>query len=91
VLSLHILSSRGADGHGEWRQAVTEDLRAMGLMPQLRLLVALNLPTGYFPTSSPRPRASAAWTTDRGDRQHAARGTARDIGTLAEGGSCRPR
>jgi DNA-binding transcriptional ArsR family regulator len=50
VLSLHILGSRQADAaYGDWRHAATDDLRASGVMPHLRTLVALNPPTGYFP------------------------------------------
>ncbi|HEX6873004.1 MAG TPA: transcriptional regulator [Micromonosporaceae bacterium] len=50
ALSLHmLLDRRGEDGHGAWRRAVALSLRSSALLPDLRLLLALNPPTGYFP------------------------------------------
>ena len=50
VLSLHILRSQRANAvHGEWRRSVATDLQASPLMSDLRMLLALNPSTGYFP------------------------------------------
>ena len=67
VLSLHILRSQRANAaHGEWRRSVATDLQASPLMSDLRMLLALNPSTGYFPDFSPRSPARMAsmrvWT-----------------------------
>ncbi|RKN23597.1 ArsR family transcriptional regulator [Micromonospora musae] len=50
VLSLHLLRGRGRDPlMATWRRTVARGLRQETAFAQLRLLFALNPPTGYFP------------------------------------------
>jgi len=50
ALSLHALQNQRADlAFGSWRMGVSAELRLSPISPQLRLLLALCPPTGYFP------------------------------------------
>lgn len=50
ILSLHVLQGRGRDPvMTDWRRTVTEGLRRDPSAAQMRLLMALNPPRGYFP------------------------------------------
>ncbi len=50
VLSLHALRSQRSNAvHGEWQRGVIAGLQGSHLMSDLRLLLVLNPPKGYFP------------------------------------------
>jgi DNA-binding transcriptional ArsR family regulator len=50
VLSLHVLAGRQGDTmHHEWRRRVVSELQTSPVLGDVRLLLALNPPVGYFP------------------------------------------
>jgi DNA-binding transcriptional ArsR family regulator len=50
VLSLHVLANRRPDHvHDEWRRRVVTQLQTSPVLSDVRLLLALNPPVGYFP------------------------------------------